>query len=170
MQEMWETWVQSLGQEDLLEEEMATQSGISAWKTPWTEEPGGPTSTGSQIVGHDWETKHACIACTHTSNTQNQPWIVMKFPVLASFFLLSPKVLHSDMREDNIYYSWIFLTKLYKSNKWERQWLVPITWRQKCWMIKSYETRITDTKVNKKAIVRLQIKQPHYVWIKSNVA
>ena len=36
MQEMWETWVRSLGQEDLLEVEMATHS----WKIPWTEEPG----------------------------------------------------------------------------------------------------------------------------------
>ena len=37
---MWETWVQSLGQEDLLEKEMATHSSILAWKIPWTEEPG----------------------------------------------------------------------------------------------------------------------------------
>ena len=38
---MKEMWVQSLGQEDLLEEEMATLSSILAWKIPWTEEPGG---------------------------------------------------------------------------------------------------------------------------------
>ena len=37
---MPETWVQSLGQEDLLEKEMATHSNILAWKIPWTEEPG----------------------------------------------------------------------------------------------------------------------------------
>ena len=37
---MRETWVQSLGREDL-EEEMATRSSILAWKTPWTQEPGG---------------------------------------------------------------------------------------------------------------------------------
>ena len=37
---MWETWVQSLGREDLLEKEMATYSSILAWKIPWTEEPG----------------------------------------------------------------------------------------------------------------------------------
>ena len=37
---MWETRVQSLGQEDLLEKGMATHSSILAWKTPWTEEPG----------------------------------------------------------------------------------------------------------------------------------
>ena len=45
---MWETWVQSLGLEDLLEKEMATHSSILAWKIPWTEEPGGPQSMGSQ--------------------------------------------------------------------------------------------------------------------------
>ena len=37
---MWETWVQSLGREDLLEKEMATHSSILAWKIPWMEEPG----------------------------------------------------------------------------------------------------------------------------------
>ena len=50
---MWETWVQSLGREDLLEKEMATHSSILAWKIPWTEEPGRPQSTGSQRVRHD---------------------------------------------------------------------------------------------------------------------
>ena len=50
---MWETQVQSLGQEDLLEKEMATHSSILAWKIPWTEEPGGLQSMGSQRVGHD---------------------------------------------------------------------------------------------------------------------
>ena len=50
---IWETWVQSLGQEDLLEKEMATHSSILAWKIPWTEEPGRLQSIGSQIVGHD---------------------------------------------------------------------------------------------------------------------
>ena len=38
---MWETWVQSLGWEDLLEKEMATHSSILTWEIPWTEEPGG---------------------------------------------------------------------------------------------------------------------------------
>ena len=50
MQEMQETWVQSLGQEDLLEEEMATHSSILAWRIPWMEEPGGLQSTESQRV------------------------------------------------------------------------------------------------------------------------
>ena len=50
---MRETWVQSLGQKDLLEKEMATHSNILAWKIPWTEEPGGLQSKGLQRVGHD---------------------------------------------------------------------------------------------------------------------
>ena len=50
---MQETQVQSLGWEDLLEEEMATHSSILAWRIPWTEEPGGLQSMRSQRVGHD---------------------------------------------------------------------------------------------------------------------
>ena len=53
MQETWETWVQSLGREDPLEEGMATQSSILAWRIPGTEEPDGLQSMGSQRVGHD---------------------------------------------------------------------------------------------------------------------
>ena len=49
---MRETWVQSLGWEDL-EKETATHSSILAWKIPWMEEPGRPQSMGSQRVGHD---------------------------------------------------------------------------------------------------------------------
>ena len=49
----WETWVQSLGQEDPLEKEMATHSSILAWRIPWKEEPGVLQSTGLQRVGHD---------------------------------------------------------------------------------------------------------------------
>ena len=45
--------VWSLGQEDPLEEELATHSSIVAWKIPWTEEPGKIQSMGSQRVGHD---------------------------------------------------------------------------------------------------------------------
>ena len=50
---MWETWVQSLGQEDPLEKEMATYFSILAWKIPWMEEPGRLQSMGLQRVGHD---------------------------------------------------------------------------------------------------------------------
>ena len=60
MQEMQETWIQSLGQEDPLEEEMATQSSILAWEIPWTEEPGRLHSMGSQRVRHDWTHTRTC--------------------------------------------------------------------------------------------------------------
>ena len=57
MQETQEMWVRSLGWEDPLEEEMTTHSSILAWRIPWTEEPGGLQSTGSQRVGHDLATE-----------------------------------------------------------------------------------------------------------------
>ena len=50
---MQEPWVQSLGQKDALEEEMATHSSILAWEIPWTEEPDRLQSMVSQRVGHD---------------------------------------------------------------------------------------------------------------------
>ena len=50
---MQEMQVCSLGQEDLLEEEMATHSSILAWEIPWTEEPGGLQYMGLRRVGHD---------------------------------------------------------------------------------------------------------------------
>ena len=53
---MRETWVQSLGQEDPLEKEMATHSSTLAWKIPWTEKPGRLQSMGSQRVGHNGAT------------------------------------------------------------------------------------------------------------------
>ena len=51
-----ETWVQSLGWEDPLEKGMATHSRIRAWRIPWTEEPGGSQSMGSQRVRQHWAT------------------------------------------------------------------------------------------------------------------
>ena len=48
-----ETQVRPLGQEDPLEQGMVTHSSILAWRIPWTEEPGGVQSMGSQRVGHD---------------------------------------------------------------------------------------------------------------------
>ena len=53
MQETQEMQVQFLGWEETLEEGMATHSSILAWRIPWTEEPGGLQSIGSQKVGHD---------------------------------------------------------------------------------------------------------------------
>ena len=50
---MEEMWVQPLGQEDPLEEEIATHFNVLAWKIPWTEEPGGQVSIESHRVGYD---------------------------------------------------------------------------------------------------------------------
>ena len=61
--EIQETWVQSLGQEDPLEEEISAHSSILAWKIPWTEEPSGLQTMGLQTVRHDWGTE---CARTHT--------------------------------------------------------------------------------------------------------
>ena len=52
MQETQNTWVQSLGWEDFLEEQMATHSSILSWIIPWTEEPDRLQSMVSQRVGH----------------------------------------------------------------------------------------------------------------------
>ena len=57
---MRETWVWSLGREDLLEKEIAIHSSTLAWKIPWMEEPGKLQSMGSQRVGHDWATSMSC--------------------------------------------------------------------------------------------------------------
>ena len=54
---MQETWVQSLGWEDLLEKEMAPHSSILAWKIPWAEEPSGLQYRGSQRIGLNLATK-----------------------------------------------------------------------------------------------------------------
>ena len=59
-----QTWVRSLGQEDPLEEEVATGSNILAWRIPWTEEPGRLQCMGWQRARHDWATNtiHAMSA------------------------------------------------------------------------------------------------------------
>ena len=147
---------------------MATHPSISAWETPRPEEPGRLASTGSQRAGHGWETEQARVACTHTSNTQNQTWTVTESPVLASSLWLSPKALHAYVREITLTTSrqLSILNQTAQEQHIQETVTGPdnLEWRQKCWMMKSYETRSTAAKVNKKAIVRLQIKQPQYVW------
>ena len=64
---MRETQVRSLGQEEPLEKGMATYSSVLALRIPWTEEPGGLQSTGSQRIGHNWVT-----------NTFTFHWVSMK--------------------------------------------------------------------------------------------
>ena len=58
------SWVQSLGQEDSLEEDMATHSTLLAWEIPWTEEPSRLWSMGLQRVGHN----RSDLVCMHTAH------------------------------------------------------------------------------------------------------
>ena len=58
MQDSQKTHIRSLGQEDAVEEEMATHFSILVWRVPWTEELGGLQSKELQRIGHDWLTKH----------------------------------------------------------------------------------------------------------------
>ena len=77
---MWETRVWSLGWEGPLGKGMATYTSILAWRIPWTQEPGGLQSVGSQRVGHDWATNTHTHTHTHT-HTQKmalQSWTVSK--------------------------------------------------------------------------------------------
>ena len=75
---MRETWVQSLGWENLLENDMATHSSILAWKIPWTEEPSRLQSTGLQRVRHvfnpnnnpiSWVLCCAVLSCSFVSDS-----------------------------------------------------------------------------------------------------
>ena len=68
--EVQEIQVQSLGQEDPLEKGMAIHSNILAWRIPWTEESDWLGSTGSQRVGHDWETN--TIVTTYCKKVKRQ--------------------------------------------------------------------------------------------------
>ena len=84
---MWETRVLSLSWEDLLEKEMATHCSILAWKMPWTEEPGGLQSMGSQRVGHDWVTSlYLAVLDLSCSMWELVPWpgIKSKPPALGA--------------------------------------------------------------------------------------
>ena len=82
-----ETWVWSLGQEDPLVKEMATHSSILAWEIPWTEEPGGPQSTGlqkSQTWLGDWTPPPPTI-------DQQLTWTeALQAPLSMGFFTTEP--------------------------------------------------------------------------------
>ena len=92
---VWETWVWSLDWEEPLEKKMATHFSILAWRIPWTEEPGGLQSIGSQRVRHDWATNR--LSDTPQGNWDptsymEQPkkkrlcWIMLRWtPVLWTF-------------------------------------------------------------------------------------
>ena len=103
---MQETWVRSLGQEDPLEKEMATHSSILAWRIPWTEEPGGLQSMGSQRVRHDWASSLHFIICKQRNTDLSFLFLnqVVKFWQNLLFYFYS-----------NI--KWLFPTK-FQSSLW----------------------------------------------------
>ena len=74
---MQETWVRSLGQEDPLEEGLAIQSSILAWKTPWTEKPGGLQSMLLQRAGLTEQLTH-----THYRFTKEPGCVFIQNPAL----------------------------------------------------------------------------------------
>ena len=87
----------SLGREDLLEKRMATYSSILAWRIPWTEDPGGPQSMGSQRVEHDWVTntftftrRHLIKPTTPSPRLGNfSVWLMVHTPPFSLHILLS---------------------------------------------------------------------------------
>ena len=78
MQETQETWVQSVGQEEPLEEEMATHSSILAWKIPWTKEPGGLQSIVTKSLTRLINQAHDIIG-----NTNSHHWVDLVLPVIS---------------------------------------------------------------------------------------
>ena len=79
MQETQETWVQSLGLEDPLQEEMATHSSTLAWRIPWTEEPGGLQFMGLQRVWHAWSDLAFEYSITDSVDTSlSKLWEIVK--------------------------------------------------------------------------------------------
>ena len=87
---MWDTWVQTLGWEDLLEKEMAPHSSILAWKIPWTEEPGSLQSMGSQRVRHDWATSLSFTTIWSTLKCWDlhKEWLIWTFFLFPEAFYL----------------------------------------------------------------------------------
>ena len=76
---MWETWVQYLGWEDPLEEEIATHYSIPSWRTPWTEEPGGLQFMGLQRIGHDLVTKHTIVGKNRRKKAKTNFCVMERF-------------------------------------------------------------------------------------------
>ena len=95
---MWETWVQSLGQEDPLEKEMAAHASTLAWKIPWMVEPGRLQSRGSERVWHDWATSRSLLKDLFNSTSMSQ------FPLLLSIST-AINLVHPDPSHGDDYYS-----------------------------------------------------------------
>ena len=104
MQETQEKQVQPLGQENPLEKKMATHSSILVWKIPWTEEPGGLQSMGSQRVRHTW-------VCIHTQSIYIDSLYENISPVLSHFLIQMRKLKTSKILKHLALSLWILPSK-----------------------------------------------------------
>ena len=91
-QEMQETWVQSLGREDPLEEEMATHSSTLAWKIPWTEEPGGLQSMGRKELG-----TADCVCVTEHTHTHKHTLMCADTVIKATYLNIKNSINGQDI-------------------------------------------------------------------------
>ena len=128
---MQETQVQSLGQEDPLEKEMATHSSVLAWKIPWTEEPGGLQSTGSQRVQHNLAIKPPIRICKGCNPTQKwQMGVTEKhvqdLKVSFTICLILPSAFLWDQRKNLAKVLDIFVKILYWN--WKHCFLELLNW------------------------------------------
>ena len=133
MPELQEMQVQSLGQEDPLEEEMATYSSILAWRIPWTEEPGGLQSMRSQRLIHDWTTEqeHKLI-----SSPENEFRTQTYFLIMLAFYSVKKKTLQekSSNKMSDLLVVWICCIILLPVVQDNRRYLLQAlgwTWKKK---------------------------------------
>ena len=96
MQDMQEMQVRSLGREDPLEKETATHSSILAWRIPWTEEPGGLQSMGSQRARHDWVTNAFAFFWSPSGALTGQRESAFLFIILPVQILVELDILGSE--------------------------------------------------------------------------
>ena len=90
-----------------MEKEMATHSSVLAWKIPWTEEPGGLQSTGSQRVRHDWAKKHFASTQRCFNSWCLDRWLPkgrLGLPIIQQVLILKPSHLHL-LTSVNLYFS-----------------------------------------------------------------
>ena len=92
---MQETWIQSLGQEDPLENGTATRSDIF-WRLPWTEEPGGLQSVGSHRVRHDWAANTLSCRLDYQINCQSVSVTVLLWNWPLFYPIMAPQHMSSD--------------------------------------------------------------------------
>ena len=94
----WETWVQSLDRDDILEKEMATHSSTLAWKIPWMEDPGGLQSMGSKRVKHDWATSLSYIYVIDCNVSAQNSYVEVLIPSSIMWLFLKTEFFRRSLR------------------------------------------------------------------------